>query len=179
MNRLYHIAERIFAVFGVAVFCVIIWFVIATMWRVPVHQFNLWTLQKHFRIVEHPSDSRFLKKLKGFGNLFRAASNGCDYLVGELRVGSGPQEDIARFYQGLFVKSFDDTETVPIEIKFFDDEEFSEDYLWSTLWFDWREKINSSFDLEAIQGTSYVVFARQTDYPPYGDGRCFYEPPIH
>ena len=179
MTRIYCIAEKIFAVFGAIVFAVIVWFIVAAMWRAPLHQFNLWTLQKNFRAIEQPLNSKSIKKLSGFGRLFRDASNGCDYLVGGFRVGNDTRESIAQWYQDFSIRPFDDAEPVPIEIKFFDDEDFSEGRQWSNPWFDWYEKIRESFDWQEMRGTPYVVFARQTDYPPYGDIRCFYEPAIH
>lgn len=179
MGGAFRVTARILGALSILAVCSTLIFLAFTSWKAPLHEFNLWVLETHFSEVEHPADSRSLRKLSGFGNFFRGVSNGCDYLVGELRVGSGSQEDITRFYQGLFVNPFDDAEAVPIEIKFFDDEEFSEDYLWSTLWFDWQEKIRESFDWANIAGTPYVVFARQTDYPPDADIRCFYEPAIH
>lgn len=152
---------------------------IANTWKIPLHNYQWYILQRHFREAEHPLGSKSLKKIEGFGNLFRAASNGCDYLVGELRVGDGSQEDIMLFYRGLSVRPFDDTEPVPIEVKFSDDEAFSETHRWSNPWFDWHEKIRKSFDFSKMRGIPYVVFAEQTGYPPYGDIRCFYEPAIY
>ncbi len=169
---------RLFGIFGVAVFCVIIWFVAVAMWRAPIHQFNIWRLSDNFQSIKpfHPPDSRRLSKIKDFGNLFRGASNACDYLVGEFRIGGGPKEEVMQRYQGLVIKSFDSMEPVPIEFHFLDDEGFFKE---EPLWFEWRENVRASFDLYAARGNPYIVFARQLDYPPYGDMRCFYETPIH
>ncbi|MDP3661771.1 MAG: hypothetical protein Q8R17_02900 [bacterium] len=168
-----------FAWLGVFFVCIVVFFLMVGMWKMPLHNHQLNTLQKHFRAVEHPLNSTLVKRVKDFGNLFRGASNGCDYLVGELRVSEKTPENISRFYENVFVKPFDGSNLVSVELKFFDDEEFSEDYLWSTLWSDWYKKMRVSFDKRDIQGTPYVVFARQTDYAPQGDIRCFYEPAIH
>jgi len=170
MTHIYQILMRLFAIFGVAVFCVILWFIAVTMWEAPIHQFNLWTLGRNFKTVNshHPEDSRFVLKVRDFGNLFRAASNGCDYLVGEVRVGKGSQEEIARYYQGLFIKSFDGTDPVPVEIRFFNKENWMDPYRWS----DWRDKAQAYIESAALDGTPYMVFARQDGYPPYGDMRC-------
>ena len=179
MKHLFRVVVRVVAALSILAVCSVVVFVVLTSWKAPIHQFNLWKLEKNFREVEHPVHSKLLTRLTGFGNLFRGASNGCDYLVGELRVNGNSQKDTARFYQNLSIRPFDDSERVPLEIKFFDDKEFSGDYLWSRLWSDWYEKIRKSFNWPGIQGTPYVVFARQTDYPPYDDIRCFYEPAIH
>ena len=177
MKHAYYIAMRIFAVFGVAVFCVVAWFAVIAMWKAPIHQFNLWELGRNFKAISshHPEDSKFLLKVRHFGNLFRAASNGCDYLVGEMRAEKRSPQEIAQRYQGLFIKSFDGTAPVPIEVRFFDKEE---DWMDPYPWSDWRDKAQSYADPATMKATLYMVFARQTDYPPYGDIRCFLTTPI-
>ncbi len=179
MKSFFRVAGRVLVVLSFIVSCCAAVFLGFTSWKAPIHQFNLWKLENNFRKVQHPAHSKLLTKLTGFGNLFRGASNGCDYLVGELRVENGPQESITKWYQGISIKPFDDTEPVPIEIKFIDDEEFSEGHHWYGPWFSWYEKIRESFNWKEMHMTPYVIFAKQTDYPPYGDVRCFYEPAIH
>lgn len=178
MSPISDTAKNMFAGFGLIVFLLIAAFFIIAMWRAPIHQFNLWTLGRNFKAVDshHPENSKFVLKVKDFGNLFRAASNGCDYLVGEFRIGQGSKGEIMRRYQGLVIKSFDSLEPIPIEFHFLDDDDFFKE---ESLWFEWRENVRASFDLYAARGNPYIVFAEQTDYPPYGDFRCFYETPIH
>lgn len=170
MSHISDTAKNMFAGFGLIVFLLIAAFFIIAMWRAPIHQFNLWLLGRNFKAISshHPEDSRFVLKVSDFGNLFRAASNGCDYLIGEVRVGKGSQEEIARYYHGLFIKSFDGTDSVPVEVNFFDKENWMDPYHWS----DWRDKAQSSLDPAALKGTLYMVLARQDSYPPYGDMRC-------
>ncbi len=172
MTHIYQILMRLFAIFGVAVFCFIVWFVAVAMWRVPIHQFNLWKLGKNFQAITtaNPPDSKPLLQIRRVGNFFRGASNACDYLVGEFYVEKRSKHEILERYRGLFVNSFDDTEPVPMEVHFLDEEEFFQDSYWS----DWRKKIKKSFNLAVMQGNPYIIFASQTDYPPYGDIRCFY-----
>lgn len=168
--RKYEILVRIFAVFGLIVLLLIGAFLVAVMWEAPIHQLNLWRLGRNFKVINshHPKDSRFVLKVRDFGNLFRGASNGCDYLVGEVRVGNESQEEIAQYYKGLSIKSFDGTYPVPVEISFFDEEGWMDPYRWS----DWRDKAQSYLDPGTLNGTLYMVFARQDSYPPYGDMRC-------
>lgn len=174
MSRISNTAKNIFAsIFvslGIIAFLLVAPLFVAAMWRAPIHQFNLWMLGRNFRAINlrHPGDSGFVLKIKDFGNLFRGASNGCDYLVGEVRVGKGSQEEIAQYYRGLFIKSFDSTNPVPVEVRFFDTENWMDPYRWS----DWRDKAQSFIDPAALEGTLYMVFARQDGYPPYGDMRC-------
>ena len=161
---------RIFAGFGLIVFLLMTAFIIGAMWKAPIHQFNLWMLGRNFRAVHphHPGDSQYVLRIRDFGNLFRGASNGCDYLVGEARAGKGSREDIARSYGGLFIQSFDDTGPVPVEVRFFDKEDWMDPYRWS----DWRDTAEAYVGPAALNATLYTVFARQSDYPPYGDMRC-------
>lgn len=175
MKRAYHIIAGMLATAGIIFVCFIVLVVADSIWKIPIHQLNLWKLAGNFQEIKHPSDSKLLSKVKGFGNLFRDASNGCDYLVGEFRVGRNSRDEIVRRYQELSINSFDRKERVLIEVHFLDDEKFFED----SLWFDWREKIRTSFNSKTAQGNLYTVFARQTGYSPYGDIRCFYESPIY
>ena len=171
MSRPFNTAKNIFAGFGLIIFLAIAAFFIVAMWRAPIHQFNLWMLERNFKAVSshHPENSRYVLKVRDFGNLFRGASNGCDYLVGEMRVGKGSQEEIARYYHGLFIKSFDNTGSIPVEVHFFDKEEnWMDPYHWS----DWRDRAQAYIESAALDGTPYMVFARQDGYPPYGDMRC-------
>lgn len=170
MSRTSDTAKNIFAGFGIIVFLAIAAFFVVVMWRAPIHQFNLWTLGRNFKVINsyHPKDSKYVLRVRDFGNLFRGASNGCDYLVGEVRVGKGSQEEIARYYHGLFIKSFDGTDSVPVEVSFFDKENWMDPYQWS----DWRDKAQSYIDPAALDGALYMIFARQDGYPPHGDMRC-------
>ena len=177
MSRAFHIAKNIFAGIGLIVFLLIVGFSFVAMWKAPIHQFNLWKLERNFSTINshHPEDSKYVLRVKHFGNLFRAASNGCDYLVGEMRAGKRSPQEIAQRYQGLFIKSFDGTAPVPIEVRFFDKEE---DWMDPYPWSDWRNKAQSYADPAAMKDTLYMVFARQTDYPPDGGIRCFLTTPI-
>ena len=174
----YRIAKNIFAVFGVSIFFIVAFFSVVTMWEAPVHQFNVWKLRKHFNEVTHPPESQPLKSISGFGSLFRDASNGCDYLVGELRMSNGQREEIIRRYQGLSIESFNGSARVPVEARFLDDEEFFGEYIGLNPWREWRENARLSFDFSSMRGVPYIVFAEQTDFSPDGDVRCSYTPLI-
>lgn len=171
MSRASHIAMGIFACFGFIAFCLIILFGAVTMWKMPTHQFNLWRLEKNFHVVAtaHPPDSKLLLKRKDFGGLFSAASHSCDYFVGEFRSTTRSKEDVKRAYSGLFIDSFDRTERIPVEIHFFDEEEFFIDFPW----YEWLAELRKSFNVPPAMNTLYLIFASQTGYPPYGDLRCY------
>lgn len=170
MKRAYIIIKGFFTALGLITFCFIVWFVAVTMWRAPIHQFNLWKLERNFEqiVSSHPDESQLLWHLKKFGNLFRAASNGCDYFVGEFRSATLSQREIVGAYKDIFVDSFDRTERVPVEIYFLDDEETFGRYPWN----EWREKMHKSLKTPSSLESEYLVFVAQTDYPPDGDIRC-------
>lgn len=171
MSRAYYISMRIFAVFGMIAFCIIIVFVAITMWKMPIHQFNLWRLEKNFQVIAaaHPPDSKLLLKRKDFGGLFSGASHSCDYFVGEFRSTAHSKEDVRKAYKGLSIDSSDHTKHVPVEVHFFDEEEFFTDFPW----YEWLAELRKSFNMSATKDNLYVVFASQTGYPPYGDLRCY------
>lgn len=162
--------KSIFAGFGLIVFLLIVAFVAVTMWKAPIHQFNLWRLGRNFRAaqINHPENSKSVLQVRDFGNLFRAMSNGCDYLVGEVRASAVSPEEIRRRYEGAVIQSFDHTGSVLLEIEFFDKKDWIEPYAWS----DWGDRARAYGDPVAQGETLYMVFARQTDYPPDGDIRC-------
>jgi len=118
MTRTYNITLRIFAGFGFIVFCLIVVLFAITMWKAPLHQFNLWRLERNFQAIApyHPADSNLLLKRKDFGGLFSGASNSCDYFVGEFRSAARSKEEITRSYNGLSIDSFDRTERIPIHV---------------------------------------------------------------
>jgi len=170
MKRAYHITVRVFAVFGVAVFCVIIWYVVTITWKMPVHNFDLWRLGRNFQSIDsyHPVDSRLLLKNKYVGGLYPEGSYSCNYFVGEFRSAAQSREEIIRAYGGHFVDSFDGTGRIPVEIRFLDDQGFFDHHPW----YEWQKKLRQSPDLSTAQGSVYLVFASQIGYPPYGDIRC-------
>ena len=170
MSRASHIAMGISACFGFIVFCLIILFAVVTMWKMPIHQFNLWRLEKNFQtiVAAHHQDSKLLLKRSDFGGLFSAASHSCDYFVGEFRSTARSKEDVRKAYRGLSIDSSDHTKRIPVEVHFFDEEEFFTDFPW----YEWLAELYKSFNVSATKDNLYVIFASQTGYPPYGDFRC-------
>ncbi len=171
MSRASHIAMGIFACFGLIAFCLITLSAAVTMWKMPIHQFNLWKLERNFQTiaVAHPPDSKLLLKRKSFGGLFSAASHSCDYFVGEFRSTTYSKESIRQAYKGFSIYSSDRTERIPAEVHFFDEEEFFTDFPW----YEWLAELRKSFNVSATKDNLYLVFVSQTGYPPYGDIRCY------
>lgn len=170
---MYRHIEGFFTALGIVAFCFVVWFTVVAMWKAPIHQFNLWRLGRNFQHItlSHPPESKLLLSIKDFGNLFRGASNGCDYFVGEFRSAGDSKEKTRQNYGGLFVDSFDSAERIPVEVYFLDEEEFS--YYFQ--WYGWQKKASKLLEtLEASDARDdiYFVFVAQTDYPPDGDIRC-------
>ncbi|MBI3442954.1 MAG: hypothetical protein HY007_04255 [Candidatus Sungbacteria bacterium] len=142
-----------------------------TMWKMPIHQFNLWRLERNFQTIApaHPPGSKLLLKRKDFGGLFSAASHSCDYFIGELRSTPRSKEDVRKAYNGLSIDSFDHTKHIPVEVHFFDEEEFFTDFPW----YEWQAELRRSFDVSAARDNLYLIFASQSGYSPYGDLRCY------
>jgi hypothetical protein len=134
----------------------------------PIHNFNLWRLESNFQKIAsfHPPDSTQLFFIKGVGNLFRGASNACDYFVGEFRISPGSREDIISWYEGLFVRSFENRAT-SLEVYFIED-----DFFKRYPGYEWREKFYRSSQSVPALGVPYLVLVSQYDYPPDGDIRC-------
>lgn len=168
MKRISHIAMKIFVVLGIAVFCLIIWFIAVTTWKMPLHNYQLWILQKHFRLTMrpiHPPQSELRTEVAEFGNL--GNSNHCDYLVGEFRSSVLSKEELKRVYAETAILSFDKVSRLLVEVYFTDEDVFERDYLWSG----WLSKYlpNQPY---APEGNTYLVFASSDLNPPDGDIRC-------
>ncbi len=167
MSRAYHIALRIFSIFGVAIFCLILPFAIAITWKMPFHNYQLWKMQKNFRSTMqsvHPAESHLLAEMKEFG-LF-GNSNHCDYMVGEFRSSHLSKEMLRRAYAAVATSSFIGNRLVETDI-YFTDEDIFTDYPWS----EWLEKYLPD-NRNAAKENTYLIFSGDDGNPPDGDIRC-------
>jgi hypothetical protein len=159
---------RIFAIFGVIIFCLIVWYAVAVTWKMPFHNYQLWKLQKSFRSImqsTHPAPSKLRGEVAEFGNF--GNSNHCDYLAGEFRSSTLSKEQLTQAYAGMTILSFDKISRLPVEVYFTDEGFFKDDYLWSR----WRSKYLP--DQQDVSGeNTYLVFASSDMHPPDGDIRC-------
>lgn len=171
-QRAYRGITKIFALFGVLVFCGIVAFVIVTSWKTPIHQFNLWKLEKNFRVLvpSHPMDSTSVLAFTKFGGLFSSTAYSCDYFVGEFRTSTSSKEDIQGYYRALSVAMPHSAERLPIQVRFADEREFWIYYPWSELY---GELLRLLQRFPSEQDGMYVVLASQTVHPPYADFRCW------
>ena len=167
MKHAYSIAMRIFAVFGVAVFCVIIWFVLAITWKMPIHDYQLRVLQKHFRSTMqtvHPAQSELRAEMAEFGNF--GNSNHCDYFVGEFRSSPLSKEELLQGYASVATSSFVGNRLIEIGVYFIDADIFTH-YPWS----EWLEKYLPN-DKHITNQNTYLIFSEDEGNPPDGDIRC-------
>lgn len=172
MRQAYCIAEKLFAAFGLVVFCFIIWIAVISTWKIPLHNYRLHILQKHFRETTspfHPVQSELLVEMAEFGNF--GQSNHCDYQVGEFRSSPLSREEVARVYANTGVLSFDTTSHLPTEIYFA--EELSNAERWWP-WDEWLQKYIHGRSLVPGENDEniYLVFVASNMHPPDGDIRC-------
>ncbi len=168
MKKTPSLSLLIFVSFAAVLCFILVGFVLSVTWRMPIHNFNLWRLENNFQMIasSHPSDSTQLLFIKGVGNLFRGASNACDYFVGEFRISPGSKEGIMRWYKELSIRSFEGR-AVSLEVYFIED-----DFFKRYPGYEWREKLFRSSQSVPALGVPYLVLVSQSDYPPDGDIRC-------
>ena len=136
---------------------------------VPLHDIRLWRLERNFEMAAsyHPRTSTVLQRRTYLGGPYTHGSLSCDYFVGELRSATLSKEEIRRAYDGHFIKSFDNSGQVPLEVLFFGEKIWPIDSPLGDWWDEWRES-----PLIATSGTVYFVFAAQKGYPFLLDYRC-------
>lgn len=172
MNRAYHITEQLFAVFGVIAFCLALGLVSILTWKMPLHNYQLYVLQRHFYDTMqpiHPAQSKLIAEMAEFGNF--GNSNHCDYQVGEFRSSPLSREEVTRAYANTSVLSFDKTSHLPTEIY------FAEELLDAGKWWPWDEWLQKyipgrSLVLGENKENIYLVFIASEMHPPDGDIRC-------
>lgn len=171
-SRVYRIGTKIFAVLGAVVFIFTLSFLIVTAWKTPIHQFNLWKLEKNFQVLvpSHPDDSELILAFKKFGGLFSSATNSCDYFVGEFRVSTSSRKDIQEYYRNLSVLAFRSAERLPIHVRFADESEFWVYYPWSELY---GKLLHLLHTFPSEQKGLYAIFVSEIVRPPYADFRCW------
>ncbi|KKS44075.1 MAG: hypothetical protein UV05_C0012G0004 [candidate division CPR1 bacterium GW2011_GWA2_42_17] len=168
-NKRPRLVRCIICVFVVAVmlFGVLLYFLSK---GVPLHDFRLWRLEKNFKAVAiyHPPESIVLQKKTYLGGPYTHGSLTCDFFVGELRSATLFKEEIRRAYDGHFIKSFDNSGQVPLEVLFFGEKIWPVNSPLGDWWDEWRE----SSLVASSSGTVYFVFATQKGYPFLLDPRC-------
>lgn len=156
------VARRSFALFGLLVFLFLLGFFTVTSWKMPIHQFNLWKLERGFRaaLPSHPADSVRVLSFKKFGGRFSSAASSCDYFVGEFRTSSLTKEALRHYYL---------SRAPSMHLRFWDEEDFWIYYPWSELY---GELLRIFDDGPSEQEGLYAIFTLQTIQPPYHDVRC-------
>lgn len=167
MSRAYPIAVKIFAIFGMIVFGAIILFVTAITWKMPIHNYQLSKMQKHFRSTMqsvHPAPSELRAEVAEFGNF--GNSNHCDYFIGEFRSSHLSREEILRKYAAVATSSFVGDRLLEVGVYFLDEDIFMDHPL-----SEWLEKYLPN-NRDIMNKNTYLIFTEDAGNPPDGDIRC-------
>lgn len=158
---------RIFAGLGLIAFCLVVLFALSITWKIPIHNYQLWAMQRHFRSSMHsvhPVPSQILAEMAEFG-LF-GNSNHCDYFVGEFRSSPLSKEELLQGYAPVATSSFIGNRLVETGVYFIDEDVFTH-YPLS----EWLEKYLPEHRRVPRENT-YLIFSEDAGNPPAGDIRC-------
>lgn len=134
--------------------------ILSTVWGMPLHNFDLWRLERNFNITApqyHPPESVLLEKKEYLGGPQEHGSLVCDLYVGELRSAPFSKEDIRAAYSGE--KSF--------EVLFPAEDGWTMDSPLGNWWDEWHES-----PIITASSTVYFVFFARRNIPFLGDMRC-------
>lgn len=136
--------------------CIVLFFVLP-FYGVPIHDFNLWMLQKDFNAhVRHPDSSIFIEKKTHLGGPSEHGSHTCVYAVGEIRSAPLTREAIEQAYRKVAPSS---------QMLFMEDESLE-----SPLDM-WGDELMDIAGATSTTDTLYVTYLMKT-YPFLGDLRC-------
>ena len=150
----------------IAVFLIVV-FILSLTWKIPIHVYQLWAMQRDFRssiAPMHPPESYLNAEVAEFG-LF-GNSNHCDYFVGEFRSSPLSKEKIRQTYASVITSTFVGNRLLEKDVYFTDEDIFTH-YPWS----DWMEKYLPDYHPVAYAQT-YLIFSEDAGNPPDGDIRC-------
>lgn len=131
----------------------------------PVHDINVWWLERSFYATEipHPSGSVLLEKKKYLGGPSMHGDNRCVYAVGETRSASLSKEDIRETYQGIVVGFW--KERLPLKVLFADEYEGPQ----SMPYVNWQDEL---YRMSPSVNTRYVVYVGTERPILFFDLRC-------
>ena len=135
---------------------------------VPIHDFNLWRIEKNFNAVvtHHPSDSVLIENKKYLGGPDSHGSQSCNYAVGEVRSSSKSKEEIFQTYKNLYIFPVEGLKLIHIKVLFTSDPQWAATWPLSTWWDELHEEKKSTSKV------AYFVYAMHEGYPFWGDSRC-------
>ena len=167
MKHAYHIVVGAFRVFGIVVFCAIILFVAGITLKMPIHNYQLWNMQRKFRSgmqSVHPAQSKLLAEMAEFGNF--GESNHCDYMVGEFRSSPLSKEELLKNYAAVITSTFVGDRLIETGVDFIDEKGFTYDPLSA-----WLEKYLPHRHYSTNENM-YLIYFEDAMNPPDGDIRC-------
>lgn len=95
---------------------VVLWF------YVFAHDWNLWKLDRSFRLINHPTGTMCVVHKRELGLLI-GNGNHCDYFVGELRTYSVSKPKVSQFYERMTVLNPVSGKKEGLEVAFIDNGE--------------------------------------------------------
>lgn len=134
----------------------------------PLHDFNHWMLDRHYRTagLPHPQDSKLLAYKSYFGGPDDHGSHTCVYAAGEYRSSSLGKADLKLRYATSSVLSVYAFKKIPIQILFPDDPgSWSLNHPLGDWWPEFYEQAKSGTT------TIYFLYVAET-FPFWGDRRC-------
>lgn len=158
---------HIFRGIELVVALLVILFILSFTWKIPIHVYQLWAMQRDFRssmAPMHPPESYLNAEVKEFG-LF-GDSNHCDYFVGEFRTSPLSKEKIRQTYASVITSAFVGNRLLETDVYFTDEDIFAH-YPWS----EWLEKYLPDYYPVADPQT-YLIFSEDAGNSPDGDIRC-------
>lgn len=154
--------RRAVSVWGIPIALIVValvslFFFVLPFYGVPIHDLNLWLLQKDFSThVHHPDRSIFIEKKTYLGGPSEHGSHTCVYAVGEIRSAPLTREAVEQAYR----------EAAPSSRVLFTDDESLEQPLDT-----WRDELVSVAEAASTTDTLYVTYLMKS-YPFLGDLRC-------
>lgn len=131
-----------------------------TVWSMPLHNFDLWRLERNFNTtvpLYHPLESFLLQKKTYLGGPAEHGSLVCSFFAGELRAAYLTKESIRAAYQ----------KNAFLNVLFFDEEHWTMESPLGDWWDEWYGN-----SLLATSSTVYFVYAARENVPFAGDIRC-------
>ena len=131
---------------------------------VPIHDINVWSLERSFARtnINHPK-SVLLEKKTYLGGPDTHGSQRCVYAVGEMRVTPLKEDNIRQAYQNITVK-FGSKTYLPLKVFFVDGEDWPQELPFVM----WQDKL---LDMFKTENTVYIVYV-STEHPFLLDQRC-------
>src|SRR3989344_2956224 len=132
----------------------------------PIHDINLWLLQKKFYTakISHPSDSVLVEKKTYLGGPSLHGDSRCIYAVGEVRTAPLSKANIRSEYSAESI--YFGKKTLQLRLLFADEYEGP----YTMPYVDWQDELRET---QVSEDTLYVVYVSTGRPVFFYDGRCY------